>query len=398
MNYIPSPPPFPGKPKTSYGTKVLLLGLQCMVLMIGALMVFAMSDLREKRNKHVTAQIAEEWGGIVHIQGPTAWSCQGSAGLIRPQTFNCDAKVNTRSLHRNIYEAEVFDAKVSMSGTFGKDSLAAIGDTILIEVSLDPSRITGLSPLKIGNKSVEWQKSDDCLKAVVESRDITRNAEFSTDFDIHGSGGLFIKQIGRESTVDISGDAPNPSFSGSRLPNEREIQDRQFNARWVSMDEQIDPAYDEESGYVGTNFLVGVDRYQKVARALKYSFIIILLTYLSVLLTEMMTGRNIPLLNYFLIGAALIIFYSLLLSFSEHVSFGIAYLIAAAMTVVLITGYMWRMLGSAKVAVMIGLILTGMYVVCYILLTLSTYALLLGSLMLFAALAAVMYASLKLKR
>ena len=285
-----------------------------------------------------------------------------------------------------------------MSGTFSKDSLTAIGDTILIEVRLDPSRITGLSPLKIGDKSVEWKKSNDCLKAEVDSRDITRNAEFSTDFDINGSGGLFIKQIGWESTVDISGDATNPSFSGSRLPNEREIQDRQFNARWVSMDERIDPAYEEKSGYVGTNFLVGVDRYQKVARALKYSFIIILLTYLSVLLTEMMTGRNIPLLNYFLIGAALIIFYSLLLSFSEHVSFGIAYLIAAAMTVLLITGYMWRMLGAAKSAMMIGLILTGMYVVCYILLTLSTYALLLGSLMLFAALAAVMYASLKLKR
>lgn len=398
MNHISYPPPFPGKPKNSYGTKVLLLGLQCMVLMIGALMVFAISDSREQRNRHVAAQIAEEWGGTVHIQGPTAGNRQGAVRWIRPQTFICDAKVSTRSLHRNIYEAEVFDAKVSMSGTFGKDSLAAIGDTILIEVRLDPSRITGLSPLKIGDKSVEWRKSDNCLKATVESRDITRNAEFSTDFDIHGSGGLFIKQIGRESTVDISGDAPNPSFSGSRLPNEREIQDRQFNARWVSMDEQIDLAYEEESGYVGTNFLVGVDRYQKVARALKYSFIIILLTYLSVLLTEMMTGRNIPLLNYFLIGAALIIFYSLLLSFSEHVSFGMAYLIAAAMTVLLITGYMWRMLGAAKVAVMIGLILTGMYVVCYILLTLSTYALLLGSLMLFAALAAVMYASLKLNR
>lgn len=398
MNHISYPPPFPGKPKTSYGTKVLLLGLQCMVLMIGALMVFAISDSREQRNRHVAAQIAEEWGGTVHIQGPVAGNRQGTVRRIRPQTFNCDARVNTRSLHRNIYEAEVFDAKVSMSGTFSKDSLVAIGDTILIEVRLDPSRITGLSPLKIGDKSVEWQKSDDCLKAEVDSRDITRNAEFSTDFDIHGSGGLFIKQIGRESTVDISGDAPNPSFSGSRLPNEREIQDRRFIARWVSMDEQIDTTYEEKSGYVGTNFLVGVDRYQKVARALKYSFIIILLTYLSVLLTEMMTGRNIPLLNYFLIGAALIIFYSLLLSFSEHVSFGIAYLIAAAMTVLLITGYMWRMLGAAKSAMMIGLILTGMYVVCYILLTLSTYALLLGSLMLFAALAAVMYASLKLKR
>lgn len=361
-------------------------------------MVFAISDSREQRNRHVAAQIAEEWGGTVHIQGPVAGNRQGTVRRIRPQTFNCDAKVNTRSLHRNIYEAEVFDAKVSMSGTFSKDSLVAIGDTILIEVRLNPSRITGLSPLKIGDKSIEWKKSDNCLKAEVEARDVTQAVEFSTDFDIHGSGGLFIKQIGRESTVDISGDAPNPSFSGSRLPNEREIQDRQFNARWVSMDERIDPAYEEKSGYVGTNFLVGVYRYQKVARALKYSFIIILLTYLSVLLTEMMTGRNIPLLNYFLIGAALIIFYSLLLSFSEHVSFGIAYLIAAAMTVLLITGYMWRMLGSAKSATMIGLILTGMYVVCYILLTLSTYALLLGSLMLFAALAAVMYASLRLKR
>lgn len=398
MNHISYPPPFPGKPKTSYGTKVLLLGLQCMVLMIGALMVFAISDSREQRNRHVAAQIAEEWGGTVHIQGPVAGNRQGTVRWIRPQTFNCDAKVNTRSLHRNIYEAEVFDAKVSMSGTFSKDSLAAIGDSILIEVRLNPSQITGLSPLKIGDKSVEWKKSDNCLKAEVEARDVTQAVEFSTDFDIHGSGGLFIKQIGRESTVDISGDAPNPSFSGSRLPNEREIQDSRFNARWVSMDEQIDPAYEEKSGYVGTNFLVGVDRYQKVARALKYSFIIILLTYLSVLLTEMMTGCNIPLLNYFLIGAALIIFYSLLLSFSEHVSFGIAYLIASAMTVMLITGYMWRMLGSAKSATMIGLILTGMYVVCYILLSLTTYALLLGSLMLFAALAAVMYASLKLNR
>lgn len=141
-----------------------------------------------------------------------------------------------------------------------------------------------------------------------------------------------------------------------------------------------------------------MDRYQKVARALKYAFIIILLTYLSVLFTEMITQRNIPLLNYFLIGAALIIFYSLLLSMSEHVSFGIAYLIAAAMTVLLITGYMWKMLGSRKVAIIIGLILTGMYGSCYIMLTLSTYALLLGSLLLFAALAAVMYGSLKLQK
>ncbi len=398
MNHIPTPPPFHSKPKMSYGTKVLLLGLQCALLMIGALMIFAMSYSRDQRNKNVAAQIANEWGGTVHIQGPTACNPQDSSILIRPQTFNCNAKVNTKSLHRNIYEAEVFDAHVSMNGTFSKDSLAVLSHKILIEVRLNPSQIARLSPLKIGDKSVEWKKSDNGLTAEVESSDMTQTVEFSTDFDVHGSWGIFVKKIGKESIIDISGDARNPSFSGSGLPDERDIRDRQFNARWDSMDEHIDPTYEEKSGYVGANFLVGVDRYQKVARALKYSFIIILLTYLSVLLTEMLARRNIPLLNYFLIGAALIIFYTLLLSFSEHMSFDIAYLTAAAMTVLLITGYMWKMLDSAKLGILIGLILSVMYVVCYILLTLSTYALMLGSLTLFVALAVVMYASLKLKR
>ena len=215
---------------------------------------------------------------------------------------------------------------------------------------------------------------------------------------IFQSGSLFVKQIGENSNIIIDGQARNPSFYGSSLPDERIIRDRNFRASWASEDDRIGQTYENGDGYVGTKFLVGVDRYQKVARALKYAFIIILLTYLSVLFTEMITKRNIPLLNYFLIGAALIIFYSLLLSMSEHVSFGIAYLIAAAMTVLLITGYMWKMLGSRKVAIIIGLILTGMYGSCYIMLTLSTYALLLGSLLLFAALAAVMYGSLKLQK
>ena len=125
---------------------------------------------------------------------------------------------------------------------------------------------------------------------------------------------------------------------------------------------------------------------------------IILLTYISVLFTEIVMKRNIPLVNYFLIGAALIIFYTLLLSFSEHMSFGIAYVIASIMTIALIAGYMWKMLSSRKTGIVIGTILSVLYISCYILLSLSTYALLLGSLILFIALAAMMYGSLQIKR
>ena len=100
--------------------------------------------------------------------------------------------------------------------------------------------------------------------------------------------------------------------------------------------------------------------------------------------------------NYFLIGAALILFYCLLLALSEHISFGWAYLVAMAMTVGLITIYMWRMLRSRKVGLVMGSILTVIYTSCYIMLCVSSYALLMGSLLLFCALAGLMYGSLRI--
>ncbi len=285
-----------------------------------------------------------------------------------------------------------------MSGSFNKDSIAIASDTIYIELWVTTKQLAKTKPLKIGGKTVDWHKSDYFLFAKVNVRDMPQVIEFSTDFDIHGSAAIFIKQIGNQSLVTIDGEAPNPSFRGSSLPDERNLRGRRFSARWESDDVPVGVTYKDDFGFVGTNFLVGVDRYQKVSRSLKYAFLIILLTYISVLFTEIVMKRNIPLLNYFLIGAALIIFYTLLLSFSEHMSFGIAYVIASIMTIALIAGYMWKMLCSRKIGIVIGTILSALYVSCFILLTLSTYALLLGSLILFIALAATMYGSLQIKR
>ena len=121
--------------------------------------------------------------------------------------------------------------------------------------------------------------------------------------------------------------------------------ENRFSASW--QDSGLHSGSDSE--YAGAEFLIGVDRYQKVSRSLKYAFIIIMLTYISVLLAEVVDeAAPIPLLNYFLIGAALILFYSLLLAFSEHMSFGASYMIASFMTVALIAGYMWRILCRGK--------------------------------------------------
>ena len=389
------PPPVPTRSRISFGTKVVLLGLQCALLMIGALAIWILAYSRDERNKDVADQIVKEWGGEVTINGPLASEHPDSALVVRPSTFNCEAQVDTKSLHRNIFEAEVFNAHIAMSGTVNKDKLATNSDSIYIELNLPTDQLAKLSTLKICGKTVEWNRAAHHLYAEADISGMPDILEFSTSFDIHGAESIFISQVGEQSFITIEGEAQNPSFNGSSLPDERHLSGNQFSAQWET---DIAPAEIHDTKSVGANFLVGVDRYQKVTRSLKYSFMIILLTYASVLFAEIIMKRYIPLFNYFLIGAALIIFYILLLSFSEHLKFGIAYLIAAAMTVLLITGYMWKMLGSRKVAIAIGSILVGMYVSCYILLTLSTYSLILGSLILFAALAAMMYGSLQLKR
>lgn len=411
MNNIQLPPPVPPippiprptqrtmqRPKMSLGMKILLLGLQCGLLMIGALTIWIMSYSRDERNKDVAQQIASEWGGSVYIQGPTATEHLDSAEWVRPSTFTCAANVETQSLHRNIYEAEVFNTNVKIAGSFAKDSLTAFGDTVYLKLGVDTKVIAKLSELRIGGQTINWSKSRDFLFVKIDITDMPEVIEFSTDFNVRGSGALFIMQIGHESVVTIDGEAANPSFKGRSLPDERNLRGNLFSARWDGEGVASDVDYTDESQFVGANFLIGVDRYQKVSRSMKYAFLIILLTYISVLFTEIVMKRGIPLLNYFLIGIALILFYSLLLSFAEHLSFGISYLIAAVMTVALIAGYMWKMLSSKRVGLVMGGILTGLYSSCYILLSLSTYALLLGSMILFMALGAMMYGSLQVKR
>ncbi|MDE6286332.1 MAG: cell envelope integrity protein CreD, partial [Muribaculaceae bacterium] len=296
----------------SYGRKIFLLGLQSGILMFAALIIWIISTSRDSLNSSVAAKIAQEWGKEVSISGPVILADSDSVGGLRPETFVCDARVETKSLHRNIYEAEVFSAGVTMSGAFRLDSLTASCDTVLIRLDVPSDQISRLSPLSLGGKSIGWRKTKNHLFAEVAIAGLPQNVDFLADFDIRGSESLYIDQIGDKSTITIDGQAPNPSFRGSSLPEDRNVRGRTFAARWYSdTAPATGVAHTDGNGFVGTDFLVGVDRYQKVDRAMKYAFFIILLTYLSVLATEMIMRREIPLLNYFLRGAALVIFYSL---------------------------------------------------------------------------------------
>jgi len=146
----------------------------------------------------------------------------------------------------------------------------------------------------------------------------------------------------------------------------------------------------------GVRLLIPADAHQKALRTTKYAVMFLGLTFLAFFFSEVMMRIRIHPIQYILIGLALIIFYSLLISISEHIGFGKGYLISSVATVLLIGGYAQSVLRKRALAGLVTVILAVLYAYLYILLQLEDFALLLGSIGLFVVLAVVMYMTRKI--
>ena len=136
-----------------------------------------------------------------------------------------------------------------------------------------------------------------------------------------------------------------------------------------------------------------VDLYSRIDRAVKYGFLFIGFTFLTLLMFDIIGGIRVSAVEYLLMGAAIVLFFVLLLAFAEVIGFTAAYIVASAAIAGLNTAYSAAVLGSWKRGYVIGGLLIGLYAVLYILLGLEAFSLLIGSILLFAALAGVMYAT-----
>jgi inner membrane protein len=152
-------------------------------------------------------------------------------------------------------------------------------------------------------------------------------------------------------------------------------------------------AADESAQTAQIDLIQPVDLYSQVNRAVKYGFLFIGFTFLALLMFDVIGGVRVSAVEYLLMGAALVLFFVLLLAFAEVIGFTPAYIVASAAIAGLNTAYSAAVLGSWHRAAFIGGLLIGLYAVLYILLSLEAFSLLIGSLLLFAALAGVMYAT-----
>ncbi len=139
------------------------------------------------------------------------------------------------------------------------------------------------------------------------------------------------------------------------------------------------------------NLIQPVDLYSRVNRATKYGFLFIGFTFLALLMFDVIGGVRVSPVEYLLMGAAIVLFFVMLLAFAEVIGFTPAYIVASAAIAGLNTAYSAAVLKSWRRAWFIGGLLVSLYAILYILLSLEAFSLLIGSLLLFAALAGVMY-------
>ena len=239
-------------------------------------------------------------------------------------------------------------------------------------------------------------------------------------FTFRGNRTLTLAPQAGETRWHLRSPWPHPSFQGSFLPTQRQVRDDGFDAEYrignlalgqslvttadrgaSAQPPRVESARDpygngrvhvEDGRHVAQVSLAEpVDLYSQVDRATKYGFLFIGFTFLAFLLFDVIGGVRVSGVEYLLVGAGLVLFFVLLLAFAEVIGFAPAYVVASAAITGLNTFYSAAVLKSWRRAAYIGLLLAALYAVLYVLLSLEAYSLLIGSLMLFAALAAVMY-------
>ncbi|TZF84780.1 cell envelope integrity protein CreD [Pedobacter sp. BS3] len=426
--------------------KAGLIGMLTLLLLIPSNWIQSLILERQSRQDEVVKEISDKWSGTQLLQGPvmvlpykTTISWKDATGKLNvreavtsiyllPETLNITSKTSPEILHRGIFDAVVYNTKLSATGKFSALELKKSGINPGM-IQWDKARIAiGLSDLK-GLKNnpsikigtiVSQVEPDFTLPLFRNSLTIqpdlsaakNTTLDFNFDLDFRGSSELNFLHTGKNTTVTMEGSWNNPSFTGRYLPEDRNISTTGFTATWkLSYFNRPFPQQwiekevadttnifnkETRNASFGVKFLLPVDQYQKTMRSAKYAILIILLTFVSLFFTEFINKRKVHLLQYVLVGAAMIIYYTLLLAFSEQVGFNKAYLIASTATAALITAFIFMLLKSWKPALVFGSILTIFYGFIFVIIQLQDLALLVGSIGLFIVVAILMYLSAKM--
>ena len=419
--------------RNSATIKVLFIGFLVAVLLIPTFMITSLMTERASRRDSVVQEINQKWGNSQTITGPffcvpfksfhTDKNGESKASIryvnILPERLNISGQIDPEIRYRSIYEAVLYNIQININGNFtipmlnqsfipaenvlwekavfsiGISDMKGIQDNIIIEFNdkkfkADP----GLKTTNIASSGV------GCIIPLSLTE---KENSFSLKLNLNGSEQIHFIPVGETTSVNLKSTWPSPSFNGSFLPTAREVTEKGFSADWniLHLNRNFPQfwegnQYEVSEAYFGLKLLITADIYQKSIRISRYALMFIVFTFSAFFLSEIINKKRVHPIQYILIGLAIILFYVLLLSISEHLNFDFAYILSAVAITTIITSYSGSILKNNRFTLTVCGILIILYTYLYIVIQLEDYALIMGSIGLLIVLTTVMYITRKI--
>ena len=411
--------------------KVLGIAVLALLMLIPLGQVNDLVREREGRAGEATAQIASRWGGQQLVGGPVLvvpvrYQQQQGKELVSmettvyllPDRLAVHATLAPELRRYGLYETPVYLAELGIEGRFSSADIAALAAPgqepqwqraeLRVPVA-DVRGIRRVSSMHFGESELAFGPGTDgvaCVTAIsapapVDPATLGEQVGFSFTMTLAGTERFAVLPLARETDLHAQSAWPDPGFDGAFLPATRRVDANGFEAEWQVLDlnralaqhwregENVDNAL--RASAFGITLTQPAGSYQQNVRAGKYGVLFIALTFIAFFLFEVLRGLRVHPVQYLLVGLALATFYVVLLAVSEQVGFALAYVLAAGAVVAMVGGYAGVVLAQRRAGLTLGALLALIYALLYGLVVSEDYALLMGSLALLAAIAALMY-------
>jgi len=425
--------------RNSKSIKAIIIGFLVILLLIPMVMIMRLIGERDSRESEAIQEVSSKWSGSQVVSGPYLSFdyiinhesiVEGKKNIVTetknlilfPDELNIDGQLKTETRKRGIYEVNVYQSDINISGKFSSDELKKKGLDIEKVQFQNVTVCLGITDMRGIGEQIKFSIGDSVynfesgmngkdlgyngVSKVIDLPDLLEKAQpYKINLKLKGSQALYFAPLGKTTKVLLNADWGTPSFDGNFLPETSDITPEQFTAKWQILD--LNRGFAQTFMRTGSSNILSdstfgvklkmpVEQYQQSMRSAKYAVLIILLTFVVIFFVEIIDKKSIHPLQYLLVGLALCLFYTLLTSISEQLNFTLAYIIASILTIALISLYILGIMKKKKPALIICGLLVGLYSYVFILIQLETYALLAGSLGLFIILALIMYFSKKI--
>lgn len=424
--------------------KLLAVGILILILLIPTSMVNSLIQERKYNSQDVISEVSSAWSNPQTIAGPVLTvpykeyytNEKGEVfnntkyARFLPDSLTINGQLQTTMRYRSIYKVVVYASELSFSGSFPNPNFEewkieeanVLWDEAYLSVTISdmrgiqkPIELTWRDTIATFSPGVGFDMTPSLKEASVQDYNLKNIASkggmsaklnlskrsntmnFKFDLALNGSQNIYFTPVGKQTQVQLASNWATPSFKGAFLPDNYEVLESGFNAYWQVLhlnrnypQQSLDAIYNFDDSQFGVDLIIPADYYQKSTRSAKYGILFIALTFLIFFFVEVLNNKRIHPIQYILVGLALVLFFTLLLAFSEHIGFEWAYLAASSATIALIGVYLSNVFKDKKLTLVTVAILVILYGFIYTLLQLEDYALLLGSIGLFIILSVVM--------